>query len=86
VPMVVWDAAEIEPPAAGSLLAVNDIESGARRTLWLRGSMRRQWRDAVANRRADIDGLFGRRGIRPFYLEGAFAAEALSRYFLEAIV
>jgi hypothetical protein len=86
VPMVVWDAAEIEPPAAGSLLAVNDIESGARRTLWLRGSMRRQWRDAVANRRADIDGLFGKRGIRPFYLEGAFGAEALSRYFLEAIV
>lgn len=83
VPIVVWDRAELEPPRAGSLLAVHDLESGARRTLWLSERVRADWRAAVAKRRAMLDTLFGRRGMRPFYVEGEFDADALSRYFLE---
>jgi len=86
IPMVVWDQAEIEPPAQGSLLAVDDAETGGRRTLWLRGKTRQDWRDAVARRRSEIKSLFDKRGSRPFYVQGAFEAEALSRYFLEAVV
>jgi uncharacterized protein (DUF58 family) len=86
VPMVVWDAAEIEPPSDGGLLAVNDAESGERRTLWLTRGMRERWRGAVAQRRAAIASLFGKRGIQPFYMQGVFDPEALSRYFLEAMV
>jgi uncharacterized protein (DUF58 family) len=86
VPMVVWDPAEIEPPEGAALLWVDDLESGARRTLWMREKTRREWRDAVARRRAEINGLFGRRGVRPFFVQGAFDADALSRYFLEAVV
>jgi hypothetical protein len=86
IPMVVWDQAEIEPPAQGSLLAVDDAETGGRRTLWLRGKTRQDWRDAVARRRTEIKALFDKRGLRPFYVQGAFDAEALSRYFLEAVV
>jgi len=86
IPMVVWDQAEIEPPAHGSLLCVDDAETGARRTLWLRGKTRRDWRDAVARRRSEINALFDKRGLRPFYVQGAFNAEALSKYFLEAVV
>ncbi|GLU32656.1 MxaS protein [Trinickia caryophylli] len=83
VPIVVWDRAELEPPRAGSLLAVHDLESGARRTLWLSERVRANWRAAVAKRRMALDTLFGRRGMRPFYVEGEFDADALSRYFLE---
>ena len=86
IPMVVWDQAEIEPPAHGSLLSVDDVETGARKTIWLRGKTRRDWRDAVARRRSEINALFDKRGLRPFYVQGAFNAEALSRYFLEAVV
>jgi uncharacterized protein (DUF58 family) len=84
IPMVVWDRAEIEPPEHGSLLAVDDAETGGRRTLWLRSKTRHEWRDAVAQRRAEIKDLFDKRGMRPFFVQGAFDAEALSRYFLEA--
>jgi uncharacterized protein (DUF58 family) len=86
IPMVVWDRAEIEPPAHGSLLAVEDLETRARRTVWLRERTREAWRGAVRDRRAELDALFHKRGARPFYIQGAFDAEALSQYFLEAVV
>ncbi|MFM0012482.1 VWA domain-containing protein [Paraburkholderia sediminicola] len=85
VPMVVWDTAEIAPPNGGSLLAVNDAESAGQRTLWLRGSVRERWCEAVVRRRAELSEVFGKRGIQPFYVENAFDPEAMSRYFLEAI-
>jgi hypothetical protein len=85
VPMVVWDRAEIAPPVGGPLLAVHDAESARQRTLWLRGSVRERWAEAVVRRRAELSKMFGVRGIQPFYVESAFDPEAMSRYFLEAI-
>ncbi len=84
VPIVVWDPAETEPPAAGALLATSDAETGARRTLWLREGLRRQWRTAVADRRETLRALFAAQGLAPFHLQGHFDAEALTRHFLEA--
>jgi hypothetical protein len=84
VPMIVWDAAEIEPPAGDALAAVHDAETGVGRTLWVRPKLRARWRDAVAKRRAELDAFFAARALRPFYVSGAFDAEAMSRYFLEA--
>jgi hypothetical protein len=84
VPIVVWDPAETEPPDRNSLASLRDAESGARRTLWIRPKLRADWRRAVADRRAAIDSYFATRGIRPFYIVGAFDADALSRYFFEA--
>jgi hypothetical protein len=84
VPVVVWDPAEIEPPTNNALASLRDAESGARRTLWVRPRLRQDWRSSVARRRADINGFFAPRGVRPFYVEGSFDADALSRYFFEA--
>jgi uncharacterized protein (DUF58 family) len=83
VPVVVWDPAEIEPPADDVLLALRDAESGARRTLWVGSKMRALWRANVAQRRSELDALFATAGMRPFYLLGGFDPEALSRHFLE---
>jgi hypothetical protein len=66
------------------LASLRDAESGARRTLWLRPRLRQEWRRAVAQRRAEIDSYFAAHAIRPFYVEGTFNADALSRYFFEA--
>jgi len=82
VPIVVWDDAEVEPPS-GSLLRVHDAESGGSRTLWLRERTRAQWRDRVEARRAALTRVFGQRGIRPFWLTGAFDADRLTQYFEE---
>jgi hypothetical protein len=84
VPIVVWDPAETEPPDRNSLASLRDAESGARRTLWIRPKLREDWRRAVADRRAEIDGYFAAHSIRPFYIEGTFDADSLSRYFFEA--
>jgi hypothetical protein len=83
VPMVVWDAAEITPPRHASLLAVNDAESGEERRVWLSRGMRERWSEGVARRRDELAAVFGAHGIRPFYVEGGFDPEAMSRYFLE---
>ncbi len=84
VPVVVWDLAEIVPPRLNGLASLRDAETGQRRTIWVRPRLRAEWQHAVAQRRAELDHYFGTRGIRPFYLEGTFEPEAMSRYFLEA--
>ncbi|GAB6851423.1 DUF58 domain-containing protein [Paraburkholderia kururiensis] len=86
VPMVVWDPAELDAPERGGLLDVRDMETGARRTVWLSGQVRAKWREAVARRRAELVSLFGKRAMAPFFMEGEFEPEALSRYFLEQSV
>jgi hypothetical protein len=83
VPLLVWDPAEIEPPDARALVALSDAETGARRSLWMRDSLRTRWRDAVATRRAELTALFNAQGMPPFDLQGRFDAEALTRYFME---
>jgi hypothetical protein len=85
VPLVVWDWAETDPPSNGALLSARDAESGARRTLWMRETLRMQWRASVERWRSEINALFGARGLQPFWVQGAFEAEALSRYFLESV-
>lgn len=85
VPIVVWDPAEVEPPAAHALVALSDAETGVRRTLWMREPLRRQWSDAVAARRAALHAVFDAHGLAPFHMHGAFDAEALTRHFMEAV-
>jgi hypothetical protein len=46
--------------------------------------LRQEWRRSVEQRRAEIGSYFAAHAIRPFYVEGAFDADALSRYFFEA--
>ena len=84
VPIVVWDPAEIEPPMPDAIAPLRDAESGVRRTLWVRPKLRGQWRDAVARRRLELARCLAAHAIRPFYVSGAFDAEAMSQYFLEA--
>lgn len=84
VPIVIWDPAELEPPADDGLVSLRDAESASRRTLWLRPKLRAQWRDAVSTRREAIRRYFLDRGLRPFFAVGAFDAEAMSEYFFEA--
>ena len=83
VPLVVWDRAETEPPAANGFALVRDAETGAQRTLWLRPRLRTRWHEVVAERRAQLDRIFASKSVRPVYLEGKFDAEVLSKYFLE---
>lgn len=84
VPMVLWDAAETEPPHIDAIAPLRDAETNVRRTLLLRPKLRTQWRDAVAERREALNALFAAHDLRPFWLTGRFDADALSDYFMEA--
>lgn len=84
VPMVLWDAAETEPPHIDAIAPLRDAETNVRRTLLLRPKLRSQWRDAVADRREALNALFAAHDLRPFWLTGRFDADALSDYFMEA--
>jgi len=84
IPIVVWDYAETNPPTQNALASLSDMESSRRRTLWLRPKLRDEWRRSVARRRAEIEDFFHAHTLRPFYMEGSFDPDALSRYFFEA--
>ncbi len=87
VPMLVWDPHEIEPPEGQGLLSLADAESRGRRSLWLRPSLRLQWRDAVAQRRQMLGALFAHHDCPMHELMGAhgrFDPDALTRYFYES--
>ncbi len=85
VPIVIWDPTETRPPTRNAIAPLADVESGAHRTLWLRPSVRERWLDAVKERRVELQELFAERSIRPFFIEGAFDPEAMSRYFYEGV-
>jgi hypothetical protein len=83
VPVVIWHAAEIRPPAHDGLAQLRDVESGAQRTLWMRPRMREKWLESAAARRTELNQLFATRAMRPFYVTGHFDGEAMSQYFFE---
>jgi hypothetical protein len=84
VPVVAWDEREVRPPEQSGLMALRDMEEGAQRMFWMRPALRARWREAVVQRRAELDGLFAKHAVRPFYVQGEFDGEAMSRYFFEA--
>lgn len=87
VPLLVWHAHETAPPSGRGLLAVDDAETGQRRSLWLRPALRERWRSAVDERRAALARVFARRDSPVHALvanaRGGFDAEAMTRYFQE---
>jgi hypothetical protein len=85
VPLIVWDRAEMQPPASNGFALLRDSESGVPRTLWLRPSLRMRWHAAIARRREELERIFAAHFVRPVYLQGAFDAEVLSKYFLEGL-
>jgi hypothetical protein len=84
VPIVVWDAAEMQAPAHSGLVSLRDAESGGLRTLWMRPALRAQWTASVERRREQLREAFARHALRPFHVVGEFDAESMSRYFFEA--
>jgi uncharacterized protein (DUF58 family) len=83
VPMVIWDPAELQPPAEDALMPLRDMESGSLRTLWMRPRLRARWAEAIEERRTQLIGACEPYGSHPFFIYGKFDSDALSRYFFE---
>jgi uncharacterized protein (DUF58 family) len=82
VPVVVWDGAEAQRLPAFGLIDLADPETGKRRTVLMRASLRKRWIEAVAQRRKTLCDCFTAHRARPFFVDGDFDADAMTRYFL----
>lgn len=80
VPVVLWDRAEIEPPARAGLSLRRDLESGALRLVLLRRGTLRRWRQQYHQRQSALARLYARFGLRPLWLSH-YDADAITRYF-----
>ena len=80
VPVVLWDEQEHTLPAAG-FASVVDAESGGKRFLWLRPSLRTRYEQKVLDRRAELVQRLTRQGLPPLFLSAPFDADAVSAYF-----
>lgn len=83
VPLVVWDPAELAPPEADGFMMLRDAETGAASPVWLNARLRERWKSRIAERRRDLDAMFGASNLLPIHLHGGFDPAELSRYFLE---
>jgi uncharacterized protein (DUF58 family) len=83
IPVVVWDRAELKPPAASGLLALMDAETRELRTLWVGRRLRERWRLGVAQRREALEAICQAHDLRAFSLFADFDPVALSRYFMD---
>ena len=81
VPVVVWDALEFTLSVRRGLAHVVDPESGRRQLVWWRPALRDKWRAAQQRRRATLIRLFGAHRLKPLFIEGAFNADDVTRYF-----
>lgn len=82
VPVALWDSAEYERLPNWGLVYVEDPETGEKRRLFMRPSLREKFKEAFAARREALTRLCARRGRAPFFVVDRFDAEALTRYFL----
>lgn len=83
IPIRIGERLREDLPRYG-LMALRDMESGQRRLVWLRPSLRTRWQAQVAERRQHLARVFSRHGCRPFELMGALDIGALGRYLREA--
>jgi uncharacterized protein (DUF58 family) len=82
VPVVLWQPQEFGLAAGTGIAEVIDPESGQRRALWWRPSLRARWEAAQRDRRAALLSECRRRCLAPLVIEGAFDADAVTRHFL----
>jgi uncharacterized protein (DUF58 family) len=84
VPVVVRDQGEEDDLPAWGLVELRDLETGRRRLVVMRPSLRAAWREAGKARRAALDRLFERRGRAPFHLVDRLDTDALTQHLIAA--
>jgi len=82
VPVVLRDPCEFDDLPARGFATVRDIESGARRFLWLRPSLADAVRQSSAAREIRLRILCRNAGCEPFVVRSHFAPLDMTEYFL----
>jgi len=83
VPVVLWDADEYRNLPEFGIINVQDAESGDQRIVLLRKELRDQIVAKFEQRRKELNDLFLRYDMPPFYVEGTFDCNLMSEYFYQ---
>ncbi|MDD5036001.1 MAG: hypothetical protein PHE55_14725, partial [Methylococcaceae bacterium] len=84
VPVVLWDSGEYENLPDWGLAELEDPETGERRRLFLRPSLREGLKRRFDERRQELIRLCARHGKEPFFIVDRFDADAMTNYFYHA--
>ena len=83
VPVLLADSTEDEALPVWGLVALDDLEGGGRRLVFLRPALRRRWIERERARRTALGSIAASAGARaPFPLVDRFDGQALSRHLL----
>jgi uncharacterized protein with von Willebrand factor type A (vWA) domain len=85
VPVVLWDPAEAQAIHRHGIAVLRDLESGARRFVWLRPALVESLRARRRDREAELRRICASFGSTPFFVRDRFDPIELTRYFLEAL-
>jgi hypothetical protein len=83
VPILVSDSAEGAALPSFGLIEVQDLETGKRRVIFMRPTLRRRWLARTAAWRQSLEQLFLHYGRPPFELLDRLDVDQLSRHLLE---
>jgi len=86
VPIVLWDPAETEAVHRHGIAVLRDLETGARRFVWLRPRLIDALRARRKSREDELRRVCRKAGSAPFFVRGRYDPILLSRYFLETPV
>ena len=86
VPVVLWDPAEAQEVQRHGIAVLRDMESGARRFVWLRPGLVAALRRRRDERAQQLRRTCARFGCTPFFVRDRFDPLEMTRYFLETPV
>lgn len=82
VPVVIWDQAEFRALPAYGLVVIEDPETGRRRRLFMRPSLKEQFMARFDARKAELEDLFSPYGRGPLLMTEDFSPDRMTRYFM----
>ncbi len=83
IPVVLWDAQEINDWPDWRLVSLQDLENGATRTLLMRPKLREKITAAYTLREKDLKNCFRGFGMEPLFLNAGFQVAPINQYFAQ---
>lgn len=80
---IVWQHDDVNHlPSYAGWTEMRDSETGERRTLWMRPSVKKRWKQNMDNHFEQLNACFMRHRVRPLFTDGDVTGEHLTNYFL----
>ncbi len=80
---IVWQHDDVNHlPSHAGWTEMRDSETGERRSVWMRPSIKKRWQKTMAEHFEQLTACFARHRVRPLFTEGDVTGEQLTHYFL----